>query len=379
MVPKRSEYEVVIVGAGIAGCSLACFLADCGIGDVLVVEQETHPAYHSTGRSAAVLVELEEDPTLRALIIQGGAFLRRPPDGFSEHPLLVQSGAMVALDPERWEATCRAAAELERQGVRIELLSAAAACDRVPVLAGRAFAGAALLPEDGGIDVHELLSSYLRRARASGVELCGGLAVTALLRERGRCAGVVTATGPIRARWVVNAAGGWAATVGRMAEASPIPVVPYRRCAAIFAAAGSLDTTGWPLVWSDWHRVYFRPESGQLLFSPMDEQQMEPRDAQPDDLTIAEGFTRLERLAPDLSPASVARRWAGMRTFAPDRIPLVGEDPGRPGFFWLAGQGGCGIETSPAIGAIAADLIACGKTERFDARLLSPGRRFAAS
>ena len=126
------------------------------------------------------------------------------------------------------------------------------------------------------------------------------------------------------------------------------------------------------------HSIYFRPDAAGVLFSPMDEEPMGPCDASPDDVVIAGGLERLGHLAPNLVPRTLRQRWAGLRTFSPDRVPVVGEDPQLPGFFWLAGQGGCGIETSPAMGQIAADLLMMGKTEHFDQRLLAPTRFGAA-
>jgi glycine/D-amino acid oxidase-like deaminating enzyme len=187
---------------------------------------------------------------------------------------------------------------------------------------------------------------------------------------------VVTAEGEIHARWVVNAAGAWAGKLAALAGAAPIALVPHRRTIVTFAAP--VDVRGWPMVHSDDDRLYFAPESGGLLLSPMDEDPMEPCDARPDDEVIARGFARLAGLAPSLVPQTLRRKWSGLRTFAPDRVPVVGEDPRVRGFFWLAGQGGCGIETSGALGPIAADLLVEGTTERFDARALSPAR-FAAS
>jgi len=160
-----------------------------------------------------------------------------------------------------------------------------------------------------------------------------------------------------------------------LAGAAPIALVPHRRTIVTFAAPA--DVRGWPLVQSDADRLYFAPESGGLLLSPMDEEPMEPCDARPDDEVIAQGFARLAGLAPSLVPQTLRRKWSGLRTFAPDRVPVVGEDARVPGFFWLAGQGGAGIETSGALGPIAADLLVAGKTERFDARALSAAR-FAA-
>jgi D-arginine dehydrogenase len=135
-----------------------------------------------------------------------------------------------------------------------------------------------------------------------------------------------------------------------------------------------MDVSGWPFVVSDPHHLYFAPESGGLLLSPMDETPSEPCDARADDVAIAEAFERLAPLAPALVPQALRRRWGGLRSFSPDRVPVVGEDPRLRGFFWLAGQGGCGIETSPFLGQIAADLLLHGRTDRFEAATLSPAR-----
>src|SRR5262249_49796714 len=173
---------------------------------------------------------------------------------------------------------------------------------------------------------------------------------------------------------LVEAAGEWAGELARAAGASPIEITPRRRCIATFAAPAGLDVARWPLVAHESKHVYFAPESGGLLVSPMDEVAMAPCDARPDDEALAIAVERLSVIAPSLAPRTFRRKWAGLRTFAPDRVPVVGADPELGGFFWLAGQGGCGIETSPMVGAIAADLLLDGKTARVDATKLSPTR-----
>ena len=373
---ERRRFEVIIVGGGIAGASLAYFLTERGVTDVLLLEREPQPGYHATGRSAATLSELDVVATWRELKVLGARFLRHPPPGFAETPLVVPSGVMLLFREPEWSALRQAAPAIEQAGIRLVLLSPAEAVARVPVLLVERFAGAALVPDDGHIDVHALLWGYLGHARRRGVEQRFGVEVRGVRVEAGRCTGVLTADGELAARWVVNAAGAWAGRVGVLAGAAPIALVPHRRTIVTFAAP--VDVRGWPLVQSDADRLYFAPESGGLLLSPMDEEPMEPCDARPDDEVIAQGFARLAGLAPSLVPQALRRRWSGLRTFAPDRVPMVGEDPRVRGFVWLAGQGGCGIETSGALGPIAADLIVDGKTERFDVRALSPAR-FAAS
>ena len=372
---ERRRFEVIIVGGGIAGASLAYFLTERGVTDVLLLEREPQPGYHATGRSAATLSELDVVATWRELKVLGARFLRHPPPGFAETPLVVPSGVMLLFREPEWSALRQAAPAIEQAGIRLVLLSPAEAVARVPVLLVERFAGAALVPDDGHIDVHALLWGYLGHAKRRGVEQRFGVEVRGVRVEAGRCTGVLTADGELAARWVVNAAGAWAGRVGVLAGAAPIALVPHRRTIVTFAAP--VDVRGWPLVQSDADRLYFAPESGGLLLSPMDEEPMEPCDARPDDEVIAQGFARLAGLAPSLVPQALRRRWSGLRTFAPDRVPVVGEDARVPGFFWLAGQGGAGIETSGALGQIAADLLVAGKTERFDARALSAAR-FAA-
>jgi D-arginine dehydrogenase len=368
----RARFEVVIVGGGIAGASLAYFLAERGVTDVLLLEREDQPGHHATGRSAAVLAELDANPTLQRLKVLSATFLRDPPAGFSESPLLEPSGVMALFREPAWSAFRQAAPLIVEGGTRVELLSPVDAVARVPVLLPERFDGAALVPNDGHIDVHGLLWGYLGHARRRGVEQRFGVEVRAVRVEAGRATGVVTDTGTVAARWVVDAAGAWAGRVATLAEASAIPLVPHRRTIVVFDVP--VDARTWPMVGSDADRLYFAPESGGLKLSPMDEDPMEPCDPQPDERVIAEGLARLGTLAPAIVPRTLRRRWSGLRTFSPDRVHVVGEDRRVRGFFWLAGQGGCGIETSPIIGQIAADLIVDGKTERFDASLLAPSR-----
>jgi D-arginine dehydrogenase len=371
---SQGRFDVIVVGAGIAGASVAYFLTARGVTNVLLVEREEQPGCHATGRSAAVLVELDPNATVQHLKVLSASFLRQPPSGFSSQPLLERSGILLLFRGPMWEALQQAAPTIRGMGVRLKLFSPAEAVERVPVLAGHRLDGAVLLPEDGHIDVHELLWSYLRHAQRRGAKRRLRAEVLGIRVERGRCAGVLTSAGEFRADWVVNAAGAWAGRLGQLAGAAPISLVPHRRTIAVFAAPDDLDVSGWPFVTSDVDKVYFGPESGGLLLSPMDEEPVEPCDAQAEHLVIAEALERLRTVAAPLVPRSLRRAWAGLRTFAADRVPVVGEDPRLPGFFWLAGQGGSGIETSPIIGQIAVDLLLSGNTDRFDAQVLAPSR-----
>ena len=375
-MPRRS-YEVVIVGGGIAGASLAYFLTARGVRDVLLVEREAQPGYHSTGRSAAVAVEWDPIPALQALKVQGAAFLRQPPTDFASAPLLRATGILVVFQEPLWGAVRAVVPTVAAGGTTVALLSAAEVLARIPVLAPEYVDGGVLLPADGHIEVHELLWGYLRGAAQRGAERCCGVTVRGVRTEGGRVCGVSTSAGDVDAPWVVNAAGAWAGVVAASAGASPIPLTPCRRTIITFAIPDDVAASAWPLVEHESQQLYFAPEAGGLFASPMDEEPLAPCDATPDELAIATAADRVARLAPRLAPRHIRRAWAGLRTFSPDRVLVVGEDPRLPGFFWLAGQGGCGIETSGAVGQIAVDLLLDGRTERFDASLLAPGR-FAA-
>ena len=372
---EKSGFDAIIIGCGIAGASLAYFLTERGMKDILILEREEQPGYHATGRSAAALLEFDPVPSVQQLKILGAQFLRNPPKGFSENPLLQPSGILVMAKGALWNTAQQMVSGLRQAGVLVDLLSAEETVSVVPVLSPQNFDGVLFFPEDGHIDVHELLWSYLRNARRLGAELRSREEVKGLKVARGRCEGVITSAGEYDAAWVINAAGAWAGKIRAWAgPPSSIRLTPYRRTIVTFAAPGGLEVKTWPLAADLSHELYFSPESGGLLASPMDEEPMEPCDARPDDLVVAETIERLKQLTPRLVPKSIIRKWAGLRTFAPDQAMVIGEDPDLKGFFWLSGQGGAGIETSAAVGQIAADLIIEGRTGLMDVNPISPTR-----
>jgi D-arginine dehydrogenase len=370
----RSSFEAIIIGCGIAGASLAYFLAGRGMTDVLIIETEAQPGYHSTGRAAPVLMELDLVPSVLQLKTLGAEFLRSPPPGFSEHPVLRQSGILVISEGPLWEKVMELVPDLNRAGAVVNILSSEEALSIVPVLSPENFQGALHLPQDGHLDVNELLWSYIRHARRRGAELRLSEEVRAVKVDRGRCTGVITDQGVYHSRWVVNAAGAWAGNIRRLAGPSPIQLTPYRRTIVTFSAPEGLHVKDWPLTIDLSHDLYFSPESAGLLASPMDEDPVEPCDARPEQLAVAQTIERLKRLTPRLVPRAITRKWAGLRSFAPDRAMVVGEDPFVKGFFWLSGQGGAGIGASPAVGRIASDLIVEGRTELMNIQPISPTR-----
>lgn len=365
---------MVIVGAGVAGASLAYFLTSAGVRDVLVIERESGPARHASGRSAEALVEVELDPIWQPLVAEGARFLRRPPRGFAPVPLVRATGELNLLDAADRAALTEALPSLRQQGIALEILEPAEVRRRFPFLTEPGFAGACWLPESGRLAVGALLSGYLAGARSAGAELWLETDVTAVETAGGRVTGVVTSRGPVRCRTLVSAAGPWAGELAALAGALPVPLQALRRTVISFDAPAGLEVAGWPLIAFDSRGVYVAPERDGLLACPMDEDPIAPCDAVPDPSRIELALERLTRLAAPLVPARLRAARAGLRTFAPDRRLLLGEDPARPGFFWLAGQGGWGIETSPAVARMAADLIVGKQIEPSLALAMSPGR-----
>jgi D-arginine dehydrogenase len=370
------ETEIAIVGAGIAGASAAALLARAGR-RVLLLEREDAPGYHTSGRSAALFSETYGNAPVRALSVASRAFLEAPPDGFADHPILSPRGALhagVAGDEERLAALHAAGSALVPS---VRLLSGAEARALVPALKD-VVAGGVFEPDARDIDTNAMLQGYLRLFRVAGGRGLLRAEVTGMARDDGGWR-LETAAGTVRAEIVVNAAGAWADRVGGLAGLAPLGIAPKRRTAFLVAAPDGTETRGWPLVVSAREDVYFKPDSGMLLCSPADETPSEPMDAQADDLDIAIAVDRLQGIA-DIPVRRIQRSWAGLRTFAPDRTPVVGFDPRAEGFFWLAGQGGYGFQTAPALAEIAASLVggrgmpAAIASLGLDEAVLAPGR-----
>jgi D-arginine dehydrogenase len=368
------DFDAVIIGGGIVGASAAYFLAERGMRDILILERETQPGYHATGRSAAVLVEFDLVRPILQLKLLGARFLRNPPPGFSDNPLLQQSGILILFQGPLWKQVVQMAQDLTQSGVRVQILDQEETTARIPVVSSENFDGALLLPENGHIDVNELLWGYLKQARNRGAQLRCNEEVVNIAVEQGRCVGVTTNSGVYRSRWVINAAGAWAGQIRGLIGPSPVQLTPCRRTIVTFKAPDGMDVRQWPLVADLSHDLYFSPESGGLMASPMDQDPMPACDVRPDELGVARTMERLDELVPQLAPRSILNKWAGLRTFAPDQVMVLGEDSDVKGFFWLSGQGGAGIETSPAVGRVAADLITQGRTDLVDAGVYSPAR-----
>lgn len=360
-------FDVIVIGAGIAGASLAARLA--GAHRVAVLEREEQAGAHATGRSAAVFTTLYGNAVIRDLTLRSRdeltAVVSR--DGA---PILHRCGTLFVADHDQRESLARLRATLADDAVAAEV-APDEALRLCPILRPEKVAAAIHEPGSASVDVDALLQHYLHDARTLGTRVATGVAIRSLKREGGEWR-VTTQDGDLRARVVVNAAGAWADQVAVLAGAAALGIQPFRRTAVLVDAAGHDDVADWPLVLDIDERFYFKPFGNQLMVSPADETPCEPQDAQPEDIDVAIAVDRLET-ATRLPVRRIAGKWAGLRSFAPDRTPVVGFDRDREGLFWLAGQGGYGIQTAPALARIAADLIA-GRDDVAHAAALSPRR-----
>lgn len=344
-------FDFLVVGGGMGGASAAYELAREGT--VAVLEREEHLGAHSTGRSAAILMETYGNAPVRALTTASRRFYEAPPDGFSEEPLVSRRGALVLSGPEEL-GRLRALHHAVRPLVpSVQWLGDPRDLDRlVPCLAPGRWVAGLLEPRAVDIDVHAALQGYVRGLRSRGGEVVTGAEVHALRRVGGAWL-VSTAAGTFAARVVVNAAGAWADRVGALAGARPIGLVPKRRTAVNVDAPG--DPSAWPFVIDVEEQVYFKPDARRLLVSPCDETPVAPCDAAPDGYDVAVAIDRLERMT-TLRVSHVPHRWAGLRSFVADRTPVVGPDPEVDGLVWLAAQGGYGIQTAPALARLCRAL-----------------------
>ena len=347
------DADVAIVGAGIAGTSLACWLAPHA--RVVIVEREDQPGVHATGRSAAMFMESYGPPQVRALTRASRAFLERPPAGFTDVPLLAPRGAMlVATEAQRaaleqhWQVLSAGSSTARR-------LEANQARALVPVLRAQGLAGATYEPDATDIDVHALHHGYLRAARRAGATLLCRAEVTAIERV-GPAWELQAGTQRVRAGVLVDAAGAWVDEVARLAGVPAIGIEPRRRTAFTFAAPDGVDAARWPLVIGADEDWYFKPDAGQLLGSPANADPVPPHDVQADEFDVALGIHRIEQ-ATTLAIRRPRHVWAGLRSFVADGELVGGFDAAVPGFFWLAGQGGYGIQTSAAMGEACAALV----------------------
>jgi len=343
-----TEADVLIIGGGIAGVSLAGRLA--GKAKIVLLEREEHLAMHTTGRSAAMFIESYGNAQVRALTQASRAFLEHPPEAFFA-PILTRRPGLSIARPED-------AAEFEtfladNPGI-VHEIPAAEALARMPMVRGEVYTRFAVEPGTMDIDVHALFEGFRRMAAAGGVATRTRQEVLGLSQGAAGWT-VTTPDGTFTAPILVNAAGAWAGKVGEMAGLGDRGLVPMRRTAVLIEPPPGVDVSGWMVVNDVAETFYFKPDAGLILASPADETPIEPCDVQPEEIDVATIAWRIEE-ATTLEVARIRRRWAGLRTFTPARVPIFEFD--REGFFWLAGQGGYGMQTAPAVSARAAALVA---------------------
>lgn len=365
------SYDFAIVGAGIAGASAAARLG--GQASVLMLEQEAAPGYHSTGRSAALYSALYGNDTITAITRASRTFFDAPPEGFCEYPLLSPRGVLFAGS----ESDAQAIAEIAGLPLA-RRMETAEALQLVPILTEEYAVHCAWEPDAFDVDVHALHQGFLRMARRTGAELVCRAGVTALSRGPNGWR-IATDNGEFLAKVLVNAAGAWADRVAQLAGARALGIQPLRRTAMIVDAGLQGDFRKWPAVIAGDESWYIKPDAGLMLASPADETPTDPCDAQPEEIDIAICADRIESRT-RLQIKRIVRSWAGLRSFAPDRTPVIGYDPQVEGFFWLAGLGGYGVQTSPALSEVAAalalrqDIPSHILDEGFDPAAVSPQR-----
>ena len=346
-----AETDVVVIGGGIAGVAASFYLASTHA--VTLVEAEPHLARHSTGRSAALFFENYGTSATRPLTKASRTFFTDPPPNLADAPLVTPRGAMWLATPDQMTSLAKARDDGVATGSTVVQITAEEAARRVPVLRKERLGGALWEPDPLDLDVAATHQAFVRGLRRRGGSILTSSPVTAIERVGTRwriTAGDTQVTSDV----VVDAAGAWGDAVASLAGVAPVGLQPMRRTA--FMVTGDQAWTGWPMVVDVDHRFYFKPDGPQLLCSPADETPVPPCDARPDPADVALAIERIND-ATTLGIRSVRSEWAGLRTFSPDRTMVIGPDPARAGFVWLVGQGGTGIQTAPAAGALAATLV----------------------
>lgn len=349
---ETRKADAIVVGAGIAGASAAYELSTTH--RVLLLEREAQPGLHATGRSAAIFSEIYGNAIVRGLSRASRKFLFAPPAGFAEAPLVSPRATLFVAPPEQ-VAALRAMREDADVAASTEPMSAAEALARVPILAPERVVEALYEPGASDIDVNGLHQGFLRGFKARGGALVCDVRVDAI-DAKGGIWRVIAGDAVYEAKVLVNAAGAWVDEVANLAGAAAIGIEPKRRTVVLIDAPKEHDIRAWPLTIDADETFYFKPDAGRILVTPADETPSPPCDAQAEELDVALAIDRFESMT-TMRVRRVVHKWAGLRSFAADRTPVAGFEVAKPGFFWLAGQGGYGMQTSSAMARVAAALI----------------------
>ena len=354
--------DFIVIGGGIAGVAAACELASQA--SVVLIEAEAQIGYHATGRSAAFFASVYGNRAVRAVSAACRSFFFQPPLGFSDVPLLRKRGGLYFARRDQMDTLTEMADELNTGASMVDADDVIAA---VPIVRSDYVAAGLSFDDGGDIDVDALLQGFFRWLKARGGHAVKRARTHSMHYERGVWR-VDTTAGRFTSPVIVNAAGAWADDVATMAGVRPLGLEPRRRTACLIDVPEGLDISGWPILVDADEELYFKPDAGKLMISPGDATPSVPCDAQPEDLDVAVAIDRFEKVAA-LDVKQVSHTWAGLRTFAPDESPVLGFDPRAKGFFWLAGQGGFGVQTAPGLAQLADNQLT-GRTFAGDYRPL---------
>lgn len=366
-----NRFEYIIIGAGFAGAATAYQLTRRGARDVLVLDQEAIPGFHSSGRNAAMVRQCIPEPEMVRLTLDGASFIRNLPGDFPGPVSFKPNGSLLLGSGAGWAKLQKDAAIGREAGIDVELWTPQQVKKHVPILDRGEFDGALWCGSDGIVDIHALLSGYLRAAVNQGARVEYNHTVRELRKLTSSGWEVVTDDGRFNTRVVVNAAGAWANQLAVKAGAQDLPMRPCRRHLFVSGALSWVDKN-WPFVWDTTHDIYFRPEGEGLLLCACDQDELPPGDPPVNGFVQELLAEKIQRHMPALSEVTISKSWAGFRTLTADGKFVIGWDPVIGNFFWVAGLGGHGMTTSAAVGALAAELLAGGRERGVEA--FSPAR-----
>ena len=345
--------DFAVIGAGMAGASIAYELSKQGA-SVIVLETEAHAAYHTTGRSAAFYSTAYGNDTVRKITLASYDFYQNPPTGFCEHPMLKDFGALYIANKHQLDSLHKLYHQVHPRVQNVELVERDFVLSKVPQLKSDYVNAGLWEPDSKEIDVATLLMGYIKSAKNHGCEFFFNRCVSSLSYKKNHWF-IQADQQHYQAKNIINAAGAWSDKIAQLAGAKTVGLIPKQRNICIAKSPDDLEANRWPLVLDVDDTFYFKPDGGNILITPADEIPVEPIDAFPDDECIAVGIERFQQ-AMNVEIKHLIRKWAGLRSFVADRSPVVGPDPHVKGLFWLAGQGGYGIQMAPALARIGASL-----------------------
>jgi len=346
------QVDFAIVGGGISGAAAAYFLSQSG--KVALIEQEPHFGFHSSGRTAGQFTVGISADQMRAMAAASRAFFQAPPAGFADLPLIEQRGSLTLGRHSQKPVLDKLHERIGQAGGNAEWVDRKQAMALFPALIADAFDLGVHETDAQDIDVNTLLQGYLKGAKRNGAALATNTPVQSIERQEGGWR-IRTQHEDYHAAVLVNASGGWADTIARMAGVSPIGITPYKRTAFTFPLLPGSDGAHWPHVCNADYQWYVKPEHGCFMGSPADAQPVAPGEVYPDELDVAQGIYNIERETTLRVPRPIST-WAGVRSYVRDRNPVCGASAEHPGFIWYAALGGCGVLTSPAMGQAVAAL-----------------------